>query len=537
MKKPVLWGAAFALLLAGVAPLAGKTVPEPKLGDVSPMMRLITSEQYVNTLQSIFGAGLEYRVQFAPIQRVDGLLAVGATSTVMTSGAFDQFDSAARSIAAQVVDARRRDFLLPCKPAKQNAADDTCAGAFLGGTGRLLFRRSLTSDELGAYVHIAHDSAEAAHDFYTGLSNALTSLLVAPEFLYATQPITKAGNELKLTSYAKATRASLLLWNAYPDEDLLAAAESGALNTSADLARQVDRMLNSPKLEQGVRNFFDDMLVFEDFDTLSKDGTFYPAFTTKVRVDAKEQTLRTIIDHVVSQNRDYRDLFTTRKTFLTLDLGSIYGVPVRTDTAWTPYEFPPDSPRAGILTHASFLALHSHPARSSATRRGKALRELFLCQKVPPPPPNVNFGALEDPKSPFHTTRERVNFHLQNPVCAGCHRIMDPIGLALENFDGAGQYRTTEQGAAIDASGTLDGASFKDVAGLSKALHDHPQLPRCLVRRMTSYALGRTLNKDDDGWLQYADGQFSTSGYRVKDLLRTIATSPSFYAASVKADQ
>src|SRR6185503_18624306 len=141
-------------------------------------------------------------------------------------------------------------------------------------------------------------------------------------------------------------------------------------------------------------------------------------------------------------------------------------------------------------THVSFLASHAHPGRSSATRRGKALRELLLCQPVPLPPPNVDFSVLNDPTSPFKTARDRVNFHLQNPVCAGCHKITDPMGLALENFDGAGAYRAEEKGQEIDASGAFDGKPFTGAVGLGKALHDNPALTSCLVKRAYSYGSG-----------------------------------------------
>jgi len=172
--------------------------------------------------------------------------------------------------------------------------------------------------------------------------------------------------------------------------------------------------------------------------------------------------------------------------------------------------------------------VHSHPARSSATLRGKALRELFLCQRVPPPPPNVDFSALEDPTSPFRTARDRVNFHLQNPVCAGCHRITDPMGLALENFDGGGQFRVAEAGVEIDASGNLDGKNFDNVAGLSQALHDHPQVPRCLVRRIYSYGTGGPLTNDSNKQVDALTKIFADTGYRVPDLMQSIAMSDAF---------
>ena len=501
----------------------------------APAARLITEAQYVNTLSVVFGPGLRFSPKFAPIQRVDGLVAVGTGGAIMTSGALDQFDTVARAVAEQVTNPQNRDFLVSCHPKSDKASDDRCAQEFLSRVGGLLFRRPLTSGETKTYVKVAHDAAENMHDFYRGLAVTLSSFLVAPEFLYVTQPIEKVGGQVRLTGLGKASRLSLLLWNSYPDEELLKAAQKGELDTPKGLAAQVDRMVASPRLQAGVRNFFDDMLVFESFDTLAKDSATYPAFTHKVGEDAREQTLRTIVNHIVQEDADYRDLFTTRKTFLTNDLGSIYGVQTDNPQGWTAYEFPEGDPRAGILTQLSFTALYAHPARTSPTRRGKAIREIFLCQKVPNPPPNVDFSKLENPDPSLKTVRERLLAHQSNPVCAGCHKITDPIGLALENFDGAGFYRSEESKTKIDASGQLDGAQFADAAGLSRALHDNPKVVSCLTHRMMSYALGRPLGNKDDAWTKQVSDDFAQHGYRVKNLMRTIATSDVFFAVEPTA--
>jgi len=244
--------------------------------------------------------------------------------------------------------------------------------------------------------------------------------------------------------------------------------------------------------------------------------------------DAREQTLRTIVDHLLVRRGDYRDLFTTRHTFLSPALAVLYGVPV--SSGWTPYDVPADSPRVGLLTQVSFLALHAHPGRSSPTLRGKALRELLLCQRVPHPPPNVDFSKVENPDPSLHTMRERLTAHRSNPVCAGCHRIVDPIGLGLENFDGVGEFRNTEGGESIDASGTLDGRNFKDAVGLGQALHDDPALTSCLVSRMYSYGVGGAPanGEQTQALLKYFDARFADDGYRVPDLMRTIALSEAF---------
>jgi hypothetical protein len=178
-----------------------------------------------------------------------------------------------------------------------------------------------------------------------------------------------------------------------------------------------------------------------------------------------------------------------------------------------------------------FLTTHSHPGRSSPTRRGRALRELLLCQLVPDPPSNVDFSIIEDPNAHFTTARERLTAHRSDPACAGCHRITDPMGLSLENFDGAGQFRSTEKGAVIDASGSLDGVSFKDASGLAKAVHDNPATVSCLVNRVFSYGMGREPMPGDKKLVSYFQSTFAQDGYRVKALMRTLATSRAFSQA------
>ncbi len=530
MNRAALFGAISLLSATLLGNAAGYGADKAGIVAGTPPARIITEEQYINTLGVIFGPGLRFSPNFAPVPRVEGLVAIGTSKAEMTPGALDQFDKVARLVADVVTSPQNRDFLISCKPKSEASADDRCAKEFLTRVGGLLYRRPLTAAETKTYVAIAHNAAENVNDFYRGLSVTLSSLLIAPEFLYISQPTETVKGQLRLTALGKASRLSLMLWNSFPDDALLKAAADGSLNTPKGLQAQVDRMIASPRLEAGVRGFFDDMLVFEAFDTLAKDATTFPSFTNKVGLDAREQTLRTLVAHVVQDDLDYRDIFTTRKTFLTNDLGSIYGVRIDDPEGWIPYEFPANDPRAGILTQASFLAVYAQPGRTSPTRRGKAIREVFLCQKVPNPPANVDFSKLQNPDPSLKTSRDRLEAHRSNPVCAGCHKITDPIGLALEHFDGAGAYRAEENKAPIDASGQFDGAAFADAAGLARTLHDSPRVSTCLTQRMLSYSLGRPLDAGDDAWTKSATDDFAQHGYRVKHLMQTIATSEAFYA-------
>lgn len=513
-------------LLAG----CGAREPEPNGGPL--VMRRLTEDQYRQSIADIFGADIKVSGRFEPEIRTDGLLALGGAQGGLTPAAYDQYDSFARDISQQVLDASHREATVPCQPTTQSAPDASCAGKFLGQYGRRLFRRALSPADLAPWVDAAGKATEISHDFYVGLQIALSGMLVAPDFLYradVAEPDPDRPAHSRLDGYSKASRLSFLLWNTSPDEELLAAAERGDLHKASGLDAQVGRLLDSPRLTAGIRAFFSDFLGFDAFDTLAKDAVIYPNFRPEVADAAREQTLRVVVDHLLTRKEDYRDLFTSRRTFMNRTLGMVYRVGVQAESGWQEFEFPPDDPRAGLLTHLSFTALHSHPGRSSPTLRGKAMRELLLCQTVPAPPNDVDFSAAE---MSGLTARERLKIHSTSASCAGCHKVMDPAGLGLENFDGAGQLRQKENDLPIIVAGDLDGIAFKDAAGIGLALRENPALPACVADRLYAYAVGRANAPNEKKWREYLREEFAADDYRFPDLLKRIVTSATFYEIS-----
>jgi len=524
-----------SLVLAAVLAVAGCSsdsgTSEPENSASLLRVRLMTGQQYSNTIAQIFGVDIANSVAppLPPLARTDGLLASGAAFVGVTSDQIQQIQQTAATVAAKVVDEYHREFLVSCKPESAEKADAACAAEFLKETGRLLYRRPLGETKVAELIDIAGAAADQTEDFYAGLALALEAILISPEVMFivdTAEPDPDRPGEKRLDAYSLASRLSFFLWNSAPDDELLRAAERGELQTREGLDRAVTRMLASSRLEDGLRAFFDDMMAFDEFASLAKDPVVYPMVTGATLADAREQTLRTVIDHVITREADYRDLFTTRNTFMSMNLAAVYGTP--TTNGWVPFEFPEDGVRHGLLTQVSFLAAHSHAVRSSPTVRGKAMRELFLCQKVPDPPPDVDFSALED-AGDLATARDRLKIHNTNPSCAGCHLITDPMGLALENFDGAGGYRETENGAPLDISGELDGALYDTVAGLADAMRNHPKLPYCLVNRIYAYGTGGPVSlRYDRAILDHFTERFAGQGYKVPDLLREIALSHAF---------
>ena len=517
--------------------LAGCGPSEPSTAGAPPSLHRLTQEQYKTVIADLFGADIKIGGRFEPDLRRGGMLAVGTGEVSVTPAGFEQYDNMARTIARQVVDERHRQMLLPCQPADKTQYDEACTRQVLTEVGRLLYRRPLQDGELATYVTVAKATATGRHDAYDGIAMGLAAMLEAPQFIFrhdSVEPVPGHAGQVRLDGYAKAARLSFFLWGSTPDTQLLAAAQSGEIHTEKGLARQVDRLLSSPRLENGMRAFFSDMLVFDGLADVNKDPQLYPKFLPAVAAEAREQTMRTFIDLLLRQGGDYRDLFTTRHTFMTRLLATVYRVPIDARDGWVPYEFAPSDGRAGLLGQVSFLAQHSHPGRSSPTIRGKAIREILLCQTVPDPPGNVDFKLVQDTQNAtFKTVRARLTQHATDATCAGCHKIIDPIGLALEKFDTVGGGRETENNVAIDDSGEIDGQAFAGAIGLGKALHDNPQASSCVVGRLYAYGTGRAAGAGDGDFLHYLDQRFAADGHRLLPLLRRIATSDAFYRVSL----
>lgn len=527
-------GAAVALI-AAIIPLAAPSLAQtPGFAGAPPQMRRMTEAQYRNTIADIFGADIAVSGRFEPDIRVGGLLAQGTSAVSVSSAGLEQYEALARGVAEQVVDDKHYDKLVGCAPGAGDPKGAACAKRFFETVGPRLYRRPLERAELAEAVAMTGKGLAQVGDFRLALAGALSGMLTAPDFLFRMDHVREgSGGVARLDGWSKATRLSYLLWNTTPDAELMAAAARGDLDTEAGLTRQVDRLIASPRFKNGVRAFFTDFLHLAEIEDVSKDSQIYPSFTSTVNVAAREQTLRTVADVLVDRNADYRELFTTRRMPMNRTLSPLYDVPAPAD--WYSYEFPKDDPRAGLLTQVSFLAQHSHAGRTSPTLRGKAIREILMCQTIPSPPADVNFTVVQDVNNPdLKTTRARVEAHLNDEQCAGCHRLTDPVGMALEHFDSAGQYRSHENGEPIDAAAELRRIKFDGAAALGAVLADDPNVTKCLVQSTYRYATGRALATDERSVVADLEQSFVAKGRRFPDLMRTIATSPAFYAVRLE---
>jgi len=508
----------------------------------------LTAQQYRNSIRDIFGESIEVNGNAASIGvREAGLMAVGGRRLSLSASEVESYEVLALDIASQVLSPNRRNTLIACRPQDENAINNACAGEFISTVGLHLFRRPLSEDEIENYSAMARAATDSLGGFYVGLQAALVGMMVSPDFLFRIErstPNPETPGTRRLDAWSRASRLSYFLWDTTPNPSLLAAAQSGDLMFEDGLNQQVEHMVASPRIEDGLRAFFSDMLAFDRFDTLDIDTTLYPKFTKNVEDEAREQTLRTISDHLINQEADYRDLFDSRKTFLTPALAALYGVPIpiRQEMGgrvpWVPYEYPENHIRVGLLGQATFLSLFSHPGASSPTLRGKAVREHLLCQTIPPPPGDVDFSLVRDTDNlEFRTVRDRLTEHRDNPTCAGCHMLMDPIGLALEVFDASGVYRTVENGAPIDTSGEWLGQEYDDVRELARMLKEDPTLTSCLVQRAYNYGTAREPTRAEVQWLNTTHSQLRSEGMRWQELMQRISRNPDFYTVPEAAPE
>jgi hypothetical protein len=289
-------------------------------------------------------------------------------------------------------------------------------------------------------------------------------------------------------------------------------------------------MLGSPRARGAFGNFWMEMLRLGELDSLPQLPANYPQMSATLGASMRDETLALLDDIVFARDADYRQLFDSHSTFVNDELGKLYALTLPAGgPGMRPVELPADSGRLGLLGQGSFLALNAHSTMTSPTLRGKYVREVLLCQSIPAPPANVDTKIPDDPAGNApRTMRQKLEFHRSVATCAGCHQLMDPLGLALEHFDGIGAYRATDRGMPIDASGTLDGKDYDGAAALARTLRDHPDVAGCLARNLFRYVAGHLETPDEAPAIAALGDGFVSGGFRVKQLLLDVIRSDVF---------
>ena len=418
----------------------------------------------------------------------------------------------------------QRTRIMICDPVTDG--EEACTRQILGAFARRAWRRPVTDDEVDRLWQIVSGITQSGQDLETGLRVALQAILVSPHFIFRVEldPDPTGLDPHPLTDHELASRLSYFLWSSMPDDALLAAADQGTLSDPDALASEARRLLMDPRAQALVDNFTGQWWLIRNVSVAFKDVAMFPQWD-----DAMKQSMRRELELLaasfVLQDRDMREMLTTTRSFVDQRLATHYGLAGQYTDEFVEVDFA-DLPFQGVLMRAGLMTVLSHAARTSAVKRGKWVLESLLCQTPPPPPPGIDTAL---PTSEGKTQREILEAHRQDPKCAGCHVVMDPLGFGLEHYGPLGAFRELDNGLPIDASGTLpSGLPFADGLEMSTLISQEPGFVECVARKTMIYALGRNTNVNDLPYLGDLYADFATGEYQFADLAVALVTSDVF---------
>jgi hypothetical protein len=440
---------------------------------------------------------------------------------------------------------RRGDsrHLIPCAP--EGGSDAACRLQFIETFGRRAFRRPLESAEIARYDALF----KVESSFLKGAQTVIEAMLQSPSFLFWSEQTPNT----KWKPYATASRLAYFIWGTMPDDALLDSAAKGELSRPEDVERVTRRMLDDPRAKQALDDFISQWLRFDRVLTTARDHRFFPLFNHDLAVAMTEEAAHFVGD-LVWNDKNFMDVFTANYGFVNSNLAPIYKVPAPAQE-YDRVEFAPGEQRSGLLGQALFLTLTSKLEDTAPTGRGLFVREQFLCQHVPPPPPGVdtNLPAV-DQLRPL-TNRERLAAHTSDKTCAGCHNLIDPIGFGLEKFDAIGMYREkqkllfypehrgggtkkpkpTEVLLDMDTAGLVAGlpdSQFVSSRQLGELLARTPQCQECIVKQVFRYMTGRQDTRADTPVIRRALEDFQNSGFHYKELVVSLVKQWDFESAA-----
>jgi hypothetical protein len=429
-----------------------------------------------------------------------------------------------------------RDKIFICHPSA-SADEMACAEKVLTNIAHHAYRRPVTADDMPQLLALYKLGAEEG-GFESGIRLALQKILVSPEFLFRAEldPADAApGSVYRISDIELASRLSFFLWSSIPDEELLGAAEKGQLHEPSVLQAQVKRMMGDSRSEALIKNFVGQWLFLRNIARMAPDTTAFPAFDENLR-QAMEKETELLVESQVRDDHSVADLLSTDYTFVNQRLAEHYGIKGVYGSEFRRVKL--DDPRRyGLLGQASILALTSYPNRTAPTLRGKWVLEQLL--GTPPPPPPANVPSLkDDPTMQKMTMRQRMELHRSNPACASCHKMTDPLGFALDNFDGIGGWRDSAGPGLgpIDSSGSLpDGTPFNGPDGLRALLEKKKGMfVETFTERLLTYALGRGVEEYDHPVIRKIVHEASTDDQKWSSIILGIVNSNPFQMRRVK---
>jgi hypothetical protein len=415
-----------------------------------------------------------------------------------------------------------------------NGNETACARTILTTLARRAYRRPATNEEVQTLLDF-YKEGRAEGTFEQGVEMALRAMLTSPAFLFrierGPEPASGSGQRAyRISDLDLASRLSFFLWSSIPDDTLLDLAVKGRLDEPAVLEQQVRRMLADPRANSLVTNFAAQWLYLRNLDEARPDNRLFPDFDDNLRQAFRHET-EMLFESVIKEDRSVLDLLRADYTFLNERLAKHYGISNVYGDHFRRVELGKDSVRGGLLGQGSIMTVTSYANRTSPVRRGKWILENLLGTPVPPPPLNVPPFPENEAGKKVLTVRERMVQHRANPACASCHQLMDPVGLATENFDAVGRFRTiSEAGTPVDASGGLpDGSKFDGVLGLRAAVLNRPELfVTTMTEKLMTYALGRGLEYYDAPAVREITRNAKAKDYRLSSVVLGIVNSTPF---------
>jgi hypothetical protein len=509
----------------GQSGLALRCDPAAPIDPGPSPLRLLSREQYFNTLRDLFGAAGDVRSLLTGVEEPSefGLLQADVSLVEL-----EDFQKAADAVAAKVVaDKTMLAALAPCTAADKRA----CARSFVEKSAARAYRAPLTdAADIERHLKLYDLGAKTSHEH--GIELVLRGVLQSPRFLYRVELGSSekvADNAVRLSDYELAARLSYVFWKTLPDTTLTQAAAAGKLHTPDELEAQLERMLADPKGKLALRQFLENLMHLGQLPNLVKDKTLYPEWQNQALRTAMAEQARAFFEHVLDkQSGSLEALLTSTTLQVNKDVASFYGL--SGGTSFAPVEHA-DGFTAGLLSLPALLAIQAKPNESSPIYRGKFVREALLCEQMPTPPANI-------PKPPEVqagvSTRERLRQHEVDPSCSGCHNMLDPVGFGFEHFDALGRFRSKDGGRDVDALGELIGSrdadgKFEGVVELAARLAGSAQVEECMTRQWFRFALGRFEQKQlDDCTLSDSYAAFKQESNSLHALPRAIVRSAAF---------
>ena len=437
--------------------------------------------------------------------------------------------------ASGATDSPSRDKIFVCRPVSPEQ-EMPCARRIVDTLARRAFRRPITEQDTETLMSFYQEGKNESGKFDVGIERALQRILADPEFVFRREiePADLAtGKIYRITDLELASRLSFFLWSSIPDDELINLASENKLHQPAVLQEQVRRMLADPRADRLVINFAGQWLNLRALQSWAPTVSLFPDFDDNLRLAMRKET-ELFVGSIVHEDHSVLDLINGDYTYLNERLAKHYGIPGVYGSEFRRVELTPEfDMRRGLLGKASLETVSSQPQRTSPTVRGKDIMQIFLGVSPPDPPPNV--PALKDQGAAVHggskpTMRQQMEMHRSHPPCSTCHKIMDPIGLAMENFDAVGHWRTTDNGSPIDPNGNMvDGSKVEGVEGLRQVLMAYsPQFVRVLTEKLLIYALGRGTEYYDMPLVRSIVRDAAKNDYRFSSLILGIVKSDQF---------